>query len=35
MEKIIYRLLDDWKAKSDALMQKREQEAEEGGDGAQ
>ena len=35
MEKIIYRLLDDWKAKSDALMQKRAQEAQEEGDGAQ
>ncbi len=34
MEKIIYRLLDDWKAKSDALMQKRVQEAQEEGDGA-
>lgn len=34
MEKIIYRLLDDWKAKSDALMQKRAQEAQEEGDGA-
>lgn len=31
MEKIIYRLLDDWKAKSDALMQKRAEEAQEGG----
>ena len=31
MEKIIYRLLDDWKAKSDALMQKRAEEAQEEG----